>query len=114
MGYRSAVGVVLLVATLTACSGEDTAQTFQNAADCYNRAMQVSEDGGSLIVHAKGPNAVMSVDCLSLRLGLSDAVHESILDTTALMGRQDADDGDYHYSWSYHPSNGLDLIVTKP
>jgi hypothetical protein len=33
--------------------------------------------------------------------------------TTALMGRQDADDGDLQYQWSYLPDNDIDLTITE-
>jgi hypothetical protein len=29
-----------------------------------------------------------------------------------MMGTQDADNNGIHYSWSYHPDNGVNMVIT--
>jgi hypothetical protein len=51
--------------------------------------------------------------CVLGKLKVSDAVVTQMDSTTALQGRQSASWADVNASWTYHPDNGLDVILTS-
>ncbi|KQY56711.1 hypothetical protein [Nocardioides sp. Root140] len=85
-----------------ACSNADESET-----------LTLADEGMSLIVATEseyGP--VAGLACILLELDTSEAVVASMDSTTAMMGVQEADDGSIHYQWSYHPDNGINMVIT--
>ncbi len=81
--------------------------------------VQVGDGGTSMTIDMEGSDDVIgsgpSVDQVACILGAVDVPDHVIsrMDRTrALDGMQDADWGDYAASWTYHPDNGLDVILT--
>lgn len=78
------------------------------------------EDGGAtLLVDGKGGDDFSGVDlaalgCILDTLKVPEAVKQKMSSTRALDGRQDGRWSEYDASWTYHPDNGLDLIITRP
>ena len=46
-------------------------------------------------------------------LGFTGAVYESMLNTSAIMGRQSEENDKYKVSWTYHPKDGLEVTYEK-
>ncbi|MCY7290028.1 MAG: hypothetical protein LH624_17730 [Cryobacterium sp.] len=51
--------------------------------------------------------------CVLEALDVSAAALAQMEGTTSLQGRQSASWGDVDASWTYHPDNGLDMILTE-
>lgn len=49
--------------------------------------------------------------CLVSTLNTPQYIVSEIDNTTAMMGRQHEEDGGLTYEWSYHPDNGLDMVI---
>jgi hypothetical protein len=76
----------------------------------------VADGGRTLTINGRGSEDPSGLDaeaivCLLDKLSVPTAVIEQMDHTRALDGRQEADWGKFHASWTYHPDDGLDLIV---
>jgi hypothetical protein len=73
------------------------------------------EDGGnSLIVDTRSRyTSTAGSDCILERLKTPSSITSSIAHTTALMGERTDESAGLSYSWSYHPDNGLNLVITN-
>lgn len=77
------------------------------------RTLTLGDEGRSLIINTEseyGPTA--GLRCVIGELGTSQAVLAQLQATTSMMGVQDADDGSLHYQFSYHPDNGVNMVIT--
>jgi hypothetical protein len=129
------VGVVgLVIAAIAISRGGDDAggaatptlavdQTrFENAyAGCgvTSESITVADAGDSLILDGP-PDGSARMDvflqdlaCVIDALGVPDFVVHNMENTTSLMGLQEASWDGIHAQWSYHPDNGLDLVLTE-
>lgn len=80
---------------------------------CVSGKVSLASDRMSLSVDSKDENDMAALkDILTIIeiLELPDSVFDEMCNTTALMGKQNAQYGDFDISWSYHPDNGLDVI----
>jgi hypothetical protein len=79
-------------------------------------AAVIGDDGDSLTLRTKGRDSaglgLMALDCFLTELEVTDAVKSELETTRALDGRQSADWGDFHATWTYHPKDGLQMVVT--
>lgn len=127
---------------LTGCSGsgsDDSADdapkvsAFEKAkADCLDvvdvmledpalkadadRQMVISVDGKSVSVERGDGHDEVSVvagNCLLDQLGAPSSTWDQVSSTTALMGRQKDSWEGYEATWSYHPDNGLYLLIEE-
>lgn len=77
--------------------------------------VEVLDNGNGLSIDGEGEEAVgASIDeiaCILVELDVPDVVTSRMEQTRALDGMQDATWGDLTASWTYHPDNGLDIIV---
>jgi hypothetical protein len=126
------VGVAALLA-LTACGGSNASvgggampaakvvktplleAAYQDckAADEGN-TMTLGDAGHPIIVDTGSQyGSVQGLACVTVKLRTSEAITAAIDSTTALMAVQNADDDPVHYQWSYHPDNGLNMIITS-
>lgn len=71
-------------------------------------------DGGATIVVDTGSQygSTAGMDCVLDELGTSESIKAQMSRTTAMMGVQDAQHDGLDYSWSYHPKNGVNLVIT--
>jgi hypothetical protein len=53
------------------------------------------------------------IACILVALDMPDSIASQIDRTTAMMGVQQAAWDDFTASWSYHPDNGLNMIVEQ-
>ncbi|MDI1465020.1 hypothetical protein QEZ54_29025 [Catellatospora sp. KI3] len=81
-----------------------------------NRFVTIGDGGKTLMFNTQGEErdgvSITTLECFLRELEVSDAIIAEIDTTRALDGRQTGDWGDYHGSWTYHPDNGLQMIVT--
>jgi hypothetical protein len=56
--------------------------------------------------------SVAGLDCILQTLKTPESITAEIGRTTAMMGAQQADSGGLRYSWSYHPDNGVNMVIT--
>ncbi len=90
---------------------KDKLEEADNA--CVSGKVSLASDRMSLSVDSKDKNdtaALMDILTIIEILELPDSVFDEMCNTTALMGKQNAQYGDFDISWSYHPDNGLDVI----
>jgi hypothetical protein len=77
----------------------------------------VRDDGRTLILDGIGEESgsgsvpILVQLCVLQELNIPDAVMAQIKTTRALDGRQTASWGEFTASWTYHPKNGLDIII---
>lgn len=92
----------------------------QKACVVNDPAVVLADDGHTLTVDSRGTDEVLSANggigpgtltCILDALGTPEAVRQHMAETRALDGRQFDVWGDYTASWSFHPDDGLDLIV---
>jgi hypothetical protein len=77
----------------------------------------IGDDGSTLTIDTKGEDSpgvdVATVACILIAIDTPDAVISQLDATRAMDGRQDATWGDFSASWTYHPDDGLDLILQE-
>jgi len=84
------------------CTGFDTANT-----------MELTDDGATIVVDTRSEyGSRAGMECVLRKLGTSESIKAQMDRTTALMGVQDAKHDGLDYSWSYHPKNGVNLVIT--
>lgn len=137
-GAVAAVVVLLVLVTVMFAAGdegadgrpagaEDTMEhelpqrtTLERAKDhCAETATSIrtGDDGRTLIGNGVGVGSgrgdVTSLGCIFRRLEVPDAVVARFDSTRALDGRQEASWDGYTASWSYHPDNGIDIVIEE-
>lgn len=129
--YRRLLAVGLALLTLTACGGQagtsagaqDSKTDIEKALDSCNSALEtwasVGDNGDTLTIDGQGKDdaadtkaSITSEACILSALDVTDAIVSEMDSTTAMMGRQEGTWGKHSISWTYHPDNGLDFIVT--
>lgn len=74
---------------------------------------EVADEGESLIIDGAADEDIVGVGCLLGALGTSQAVVSEMDSTTAMMGRQQEEDDDFSYAWSYHPDSGFQMTIRE-
>ena len=57
--------------------------------------------------------ALEAIKYANEELGFNGSVYSQMMKTTALMGRQSAENDKYRVSWTYHPDDGLEVTYEK-
>ena len=57
--------------------------------------------------------ALEAIKYANEELGFNGSVYSQMMNTTALMGRQSAENDKYKVSWTYHPDDGLEVTYEK-
>jgi len=96
-------------------------ETAVNSCNLNRRAgVNIEDNGTTLVIDNSGEEDRFGVDrigleCLLGALGIPASVMEHMKRTRALDGRQEDGWGRFTATWTYHPDNGLDVIITvKP
>lgn len=104
----------------TAATVPDRTRLEQAKDNCAEFSLDVTigDDGASLIISRAGaeerPGAtILQAMCVLYELDVPDAVVFQIEGTRALDGRQHADWDGISASWTYHPDNGLNMILQE-
>lgn len=110
-------GASALLVTLSGCAG--SFDTFQKAYEaCLTpTGITVSDEGKTLVINGMGEDSygatIYDTACVLSEIGTPTYILSNMETTNSLMGRQsDTFDG-IDVSWSYHPDNGLDVVVNK-
>lgn len=90
----------------------------QQACDQMQTGTRVEDNSKTLIIDNAGEEDttglnVITLRCLLTQLAVPAAITERMYATRALDGRQEGTWDRYTASWSYHPDQGLDIIVTS-
>ena len=77
----------------------------------------IGDDGRTITFDTKGEDeasghSIDDVACVLLGLDLPDSMVGRIEATRALDGMQTGEWDDYTATWTYHPTNGMTMIVT--
>lgn len=81
---------------------------------CTDEGLTLSsgDEFKTLIIDTKSKyGSQEALNCVLTDLETSAAITASLENTTALMGVQDADEDGISYKWSYHPDNGVNMII---
>lgn len=95
----------------------DIETVIERAVDRCPVGIAASDGGRSVILDMEGEDwlsgelSYAQVECVLDELDVPDSVLARMLETRALDGRQDASWDGLTATWSYHPDDGLDVIV---
>ncbi len=79
------------------------------------RTLDLGDEGNTIVIDTHSEyGTIDGVACVLTELNTPKSVIAAVDSTTAMMGVQDADVDGLTYSWSYHPDNGLNMIITGP
>lgn len=93
---------VRLSKAFNACKSEDDAHT-----------MQLGDGGRTIIVDTRNEyTSTQGVECVWSELKTPQSIVANVGATTAMMGEQSAQSDGISYRWSYHPDNGLNMVIT--
>ena len=67
----------------------------------------------SMLLPDAQENALKAIEYANEELGFNGSVYSQMMNTTALMGRQSAENDKYRVSWTYHPDDGLEVTYEK-
>ncbi|MCW4457667.1 hypothetical protein [Microbacterium sp. MPKO10] len=118
------IGLVIIPATANQIAQRIEAAApnpFESALEACNLDdsphATIGDDGASLELQTFGDEASgigpEEFMCVTDELDISDAVLSRIETTRALDGRQEASWGDFTASWTYHPDNGLNMLIER-
>jgi hypothetical protein len=135
MTRRSLVTAALLAGTmaLAACGGEsaNTADESEDQArkertrfeaayaQCGDagKTLTSADENTTLIIDTGSERgSLVAMTCVLNHLQTSQAIRAQMDATTAMMGVQDAEEDGITYKWSYHPDNGVNMVIkdTQP
>lgn len=112
-----------LLVLLTACNsasggGLGSSKTaIEEAAEVCDidasTTLSVADQGETLIGDGVKAGDYADLVCMFLEFDTPSSVTAQMDSTTAMMGSQEASGNGFTYRWSYHPDNGLDIVVTE-
>ena len=136
LGMRSLRALAVTIAAMLTLSGcgpsaeEEAAQAAQDARDAFPLVIDACGasdyananviDGGAALSLKSQPDGggpgvpIEDFMCILGGLGLTDTVREKMASTRAMDGRQEGSWGPYVASWTYHPDDGLNVLVEVP
>jgi hypothetical protein len=112
------VAASALAFSLTGCAGKF--DTFQKAYDTCGapEGITVSDEGKTITINGIGEDdysgaGLYDTVCVLDAIKTPEYVISNMETTNSLMGRQNATFDEIDISWSYHPDNGLDIVIHK-
>lgn len=76
--------------------------------------MTLADEGQTILIDTRSEYGdVAAAVCVMSELDTPQSITAQISRTTAMMGVQDGDHDGLHYSWSYHPDNGMNLVISQ-
>jgi len=76
--------------------------------------VKIADEGATLLVDTKSEHGdVDNAACVTQNIDTPKRITSAIANTTAMMGAQTDSANGYSYRWSYHPDNGLNLIISS-
>lgn len=120
LAMRWGLAVVLGCAVLTVAGcGDDGTDRLEDAADACEaatgNAIDTSDDGKTIAISTsdfRRPRSVTEAStCVMTELDVPTSIKTKMGSTTSLMGRQEDSWGSFDVSWTYHPDDGLEIVV---
>lgn len=81
--------------------------------DASQEMLSLEDDGATLIVDSARSYNYDIAECVFESLEMSGGLNAKIGRTSAMMGAQEEVENGLEYTWTYHPDNGLDVIITE-
>ncbi|MEJ6544537.1 hypothetical protein PQI65_15215 [Brachybacterium paraconglomeratum] len=133
----------MFIALLAACGSTTEATTAEPAAavtpatpplqlaaeQCELPESAIGDEGATLILDGAGDDdrklvggtvttvgeklAIEDIGCVLGGIDTPDSIVAMMEGTRAMDGRQTQTADGYSYTWSYHPDNGLDIVITE-
>jgi hypothetical protein len=105
---------VLAAASEAAPQGLHLRTAFDSCSprDIDNTLSIVDEDTSIVVDTRSEYRSPAGMDCVLSELDVPESILAQIGRTTSMMGVQDADHDGFHLSWSYHPDNGVNMVIT--
>lgn len=106
------VGVIAIV-----LSGSPKQTRLQQACkDCSSAdgiaLVSLADKGNTIIVNTgSSSGSIGGVECVRRKLGTPESIKAEVASTNALQGRKTGTADGLSYSWSYHPDNGLNMVI---
>ena len=76
-------------------------------------AFQLADGGDSIIINGAKSGDIPGLACVLMYLETPQSIVAEMDSTTAMMGRQSEEAHGVKYDWSYHPDNGIDMVITE-
>ena len=101
---------------LTGCAQQSPLQAAVDGCDVRKGYARIGDDGRSLSLDNEGEDDISGlsfsdITCVLDALDVPDSVLDKMGNTRALDGMQTASWGDITATWTYHPDDGLDVIL---
>jgi hypothetical protein len=75
--------------------------------------MTLEDDGRTIVIDTRSEYGdVSAMECVLDSLGTPQSIEAQVGRTTAMMGVQDATHDGLDYSWTYHPDNGVNMVIS--
>ncbi len=91
-------------------SGGDDYFTIDTKPDAYDN---LDSSVAAILLPRAQANALKAIRYANEALGFNGSLYSQMTRTTALMGRQKAENDKYIVTWTYHPDDGLEVTYEK-
>jgi len=117
---KQLAALVIVGLAVAACGGGTTPIEEAVEACVYGsgeiEGVRIADEGQSLLINGQGEDEITGANifdtfCLLNEIELPDSVISRMDSTSSLSGQQEATWNDYTAYWTYHPDNGLDIII---
>jgi hypothetical protein len=113
---KSVVAVVCVALLLTGCAQTSPLETAVDTCKAPKGYARIGDDGKSLRLDHQGEKQIGGLDfddveCVLDALDAPDSMVEKMTSTRALDGMQTGTWGDITATWTFHPDDGLDIIL---
>jgi hypothetical protein len=113
---RSAAASASQAASASAATADARLQkAYDNclSADGDTHTLQLDDAGNTIVIDTRSQyTSTAGMDCVLQALGTPQSVIAEIGATTAMMGSRNASQDGLDYNWSYHPDNGVNMVIT--
>ncbi len=85
-----------------ACASSDSENTIS-----------LEDEGATIVIDTRSEYGDTSgMACVLAQLDTPQSITAKMESTTSMMGLQNAEHEGVEYSWSYHPKNGVNMVIT--
>lgn len=111
-----AASKTVLAKAYATCTDQSKASDSLEEGEKVGDALEIADEGATLIIQTEGESdyaGYFDYLCVVGELGTSERIKSSIGNTTSMMGRQTAEEDGLSYEYSYHPDNGLYVLIAE-
>jgi hypothetical protein len=119
LGYQSASNASEEASSVAAAAADAQADARLSNAyetclpDDTGATVSLSDEGRTVVIDTRSEyGSVSGMQCIVGQLDTPESTIAAISRTTSMMGVQEDDHDGISYSWSYHPDNGLNMVIT--